>query len=136
MFLKVLKFDFKQICIWTLFDHNSSFITPFELILFANRSSWPKLSDKAKFTNFGTVRNCFMLQELFAWFWCFLNCLLRSFWFFCMIAYVWLLLLAYARLTGVWRVELSGVMSANHLHHQYRQVHTLIILYSYPVFMH
>ena len=37
-----------------------------------------------------------------------------------MIAYVWLLLLAYARLTGVRRVELSGVMSANHLHQQYK----------------
>ena len=31
-----LKFEFKQICIRTLFDRNSSFITPFELILFAN----------------------------------------------------------------------------------------------------
>ena len=38
---------------------------------------------------------------------------------FWVIAYVWLLLLAYDRLTGVWRVELSGVMSANHLHQQY-----------------
>ena len=37
-----------------------------------------------------------------------------------MFAYVWLLLLAYARLTGVRRVELSGVMSANHLHQQYK----------------
>ena len=48
---------------------------------------------------------------------------------FSVFAYVWLLLLAYARLTGVRRVELSGVMSANHLHQQYRQVHTLIILF-------
>ena len=36
-----------------------------------------------------------------------------------MIAYVWLLLLAYDRLTGVRRVELSRVMSVNHLHQQY-----------------
>ena len=36
------------------------------------------------------------------------------------IAYVWLLLLAHDRLNGVWRVELSGVMSANHLHQQYK----------------
>ena len=50
MFLKVLKFELDQICIQTLFDHNLSFVAPFELILFANRSSWPKLSDKAKFT--------------------------------------------------------------------------------------
>ena len=39
---------------------------------------------------------------------------------FWVIAYVWLPLLAYDRLTGVWRVELSGVMSANHLHQQYK----------------
>ena len=39
---------------------------------------------------------------------------------FWVIAYVWLLLLAYNRLTGVWRVELSGVMSANHLHQPYK----------------
>ena len=52
---------------------------------------------------------------------------------FWVIAYVWLLCLAYDRLTGVWRVELSEVMSANHLHQQYRQVHTLIISLSYPV---
>ena len=37
-----------------------------------------------------------------------------------MIAYVWLLLLAHDRLNGVCRVELSGVMSANHLHQQYK----------------
>ena len=67
--------------------------------------------------NFGTVRNCFMLQELIACFWSFPRPFLR---FFCMIAYVWLLLLAYDRLTGVWRVELSGVVSVNHLHQQYK----------------
>ena len=51
---------------------------------------------------------------------------------FWVIAYVWLLLLAYDRLTGVWRVDLSSVLSVNHLHHC-RQVHTLIISLSYPV---
>ena len=33
---------------------------------------------------------------------------------------MWLLLLAHDRLTGVLQVELSGVMSANHLHQQYK----------------
>ena len=37
-----------------------------------------------------------------------------------MIAYVWLLLIAYDRLTGVRRVELSGFICANHLHQQYK----------------
>ena len=40
--------------------------------------------------NFGTVRNCFVLQELFVWFWCFSNCLLRSFW-----SFEWLLMCGY-----------------------------------------
>ena len=51
-----------------------------------------------------------------------------------MIAYVWLLLIAYNRLNGVWRVELSGVMSAMNLHQPYKANshfdHTLL----YPVF--
>ena len=47
---EILKFELDQICIQTSFDQNLSFVTPFELILFANRSSWPTLSDKAKFT--------------------------------------------------------------------------------------
>ena len=50
MFLKSLKFELDQICIQTSFDHNLSFVAPFELILFANRSSLPKPSDEAKFT--------------------------------------------------------------------------------------
>ena len=90
MFLKSLKFELDQIWIQTSFDHNLSFVAPLELILFANRSSWPKLSDKANSYNFGTVRNCFMLQDLFAWFWCFPNCLLRSFW-----SSEWLLMCGY-----------------------------------------
>ena len=53
---------------------------------------------------------------------------------FWVIAYVWLLLPAYDRLTGVWRVELSRVLSANHLHQHCRKVHTLIIFFHYPVF--
>ena len=42
--LKSLKCELDQICIQTLFDHNLSFVAPFELILFAT-----KLSDEAKF---------------------------------------------------------------------------------------
>ena len=34
-----LKFELDQIQIQTSFDHNLSFVAPFELILFANRSS-------------------------------------------------------------------------------------------------
>ena len=83
--------------------------------------------------NSGTVRNCFMLQELFAWFCCFPIC--SSFFpMFWVIAYVWLLLLDYDRLTGVWRVDLSRVLSANHLHQHCRQVHTLIISLFVPSF--
>ena len=70
--------------------------------------------------NFGTVRNCFMLQELFAWFLMFSELSSSFFPIFRVIAYVWLLLLAHDRLNGVWRVELSRVMSANHLHQQYK----------------
>ena len=53
---------------------------------------------------------------------------------FWVIAYVWLPLLDYDRLTGVWRVELSRVLSANHLHQHCRQVQTLIISLFIPSF--
>ena len=53
---------------------------------------------------------------------------------FWVIAYVWLLLFAYDRLTGVWRVDLSRDLSANHLHQHCRQVHTLIISLFIPSF--
>ena len=49
--------------------------------------------------HFGTVRNCFMLQELFAWFWCFPKCLLRS-----SRSFEWLLMCGYfCLLTIDWR---------------------------------
>ena len=67
--------------------------------------------------NFGTIGNRFLLQELIA----LIQSFPRSFHrFFCMIAYVWLLLLAHGRLNRVWRVDLSRVMSANHPHQQYK----------------
>ena len=68
MFLKVLRFEFKQICIQTSFVHNLSSVTPFELILFASEALDLNFLIRPNSHNFGTVRNCFMLQELFAWF--------------------------------------------------------------------
>ena len=35
-------------------------------------------------------------------------------------AYVWIKLLAYDKLIGVWRVELSRIMTAKNLHQQYK----------------
>ena len=68
MFLKSLKFELDQILIQTSFDHNLSFVAPFELILFANEALDLNFLIRPNSHNFGTVRNCFMLQELFAWF--------------------------------------------------------------------
>ena len=69
--------------------------------------------------NFGTVRIFLCCKSYFLNFDVFRIVFfdLSDLW---VIAYVWLLLLAYDRLTGVWRVELSGVMSANHLHQLYK----------------
>ena len=136
MFLKSLKFKLDQIWIQTLFDHNLSFVAPFELILFANRSSWPKLFDKAKFTWFWYCQKLFYVARVICLVLKFSESSSSFFLIFWVIAYVWLLLLAYDRLTGVWRVDLSRVLSVNHLHQHCRQVHTLIISLSYPVFMH
>ena len=82
--------------------------------------------------NFGTVR-IFLLQQLIVCFRSFSRSFLR---FFCMIAYVWLLLIAYDRLTEVWRVELLGVMSANHLHQQYKASSHVDHIFFIPSFMH
>ena len=68
-----------------------------------------------------------MLQELFTLVLMFSELSSSFFPIFWVIAYVWLPLLAYDRLTRVWRVDLSRVLSANHLHLHCRQVHTLII---------
>ena len=68
MFLKSLKFELDQICIQTSFDHNLSFVAPFELILFAKQALDLDFLIRPNPHNFGTVRNSFMLQELFVWF--------------------------------------------------------------------
>ena len=65
MFLEVLKFELDQFCIQTSFDRNLSFVAPFELPIEALDLNF---LIRPNSHNFGTVRNCFMLQELFAWF--------------------------------------------------------------------
>ena len=68
MFFKSLKFELDQICIQTSFDHNLSFVAPFELILLQIEALDLKILIRPNSHNFGTVRNYFVLQELFVWF--------------------------------------------------------------------
>ena len=107
---------FIQIHIQTSFDHNLGFVTRIWLILFANRSFWPKVSDKTKSTKFWYCYKLFSVARV--------NCLfLKFFKIFCsnfMLECLCMQLLALDRLNGVWRIELSGIMSANHLHQQYK----------------
>ena len=85
MFLKSLKFELDQICIQTSFDHNLSFVAPFELILLQIEALDLNFLIRPNPPNFGTVRNCLMWQELIACFRSFPKSFIR---FFCVSAYV------------------------------------------------
>ena len=68
VFRKVKNFISNSFEFGSSFVHNLSFITPFELIIFANEALDQNFLIRPNSHSFGTIRNCFMLQELFAWF--------------------------------------------------------------------
>ena len=80
MFLKVLKFEFKQICFESSFDRNLSFVAPFALFFFLQMEALDlNFLKRPNLPNFGIVRNYFMLQELITCFRSFSRSFLRFF---------------------------------------------------------